>query len=72
MYLVGLSTQRSGCYSFVLFCLLPATLLLVGGLGQHAWHYGLPRSVEHLLGHLELHYLDGWGMAGKPCGTDCR
>ncbi|KAG7278910.1 hypothetical protein CRUP_024919 [Coryphaenoides rupestris] len=60
------SVSRSGCYSFVLFCLLPATLLLVGGLGQHAWHYGLPRSVEHLLGHLELHYMDGWGVAGKP------
>ena len=67
--------QRSGCCSLVLFCLLPAALLLVGGLGQHAWRYGLPRSTDHLLAQLEMHRqegLEGWGLAGEPCSADCR
>ncbi|KAK0149901.1 Phospholipase D3 [Merluccius polli] len=66
------SAKRSGGSSFALFCLLPMTLLLVGGLGQHVWHYGLPRSVAHLQAQLELHYLEGLGLTRELCSTDCR
>ncbi|XP_008288481.1 phospholipase D3 isoform X2 [Stegastes partitus] len=66
------SAQRSGCSSFTLFCLLPTTLLLLGGFGQHVWHYGLPMSVAQLTAQLELHWLEGFGLVPEPCSTDCR
>ncbi|KAJ3588289.1 hypothetical protein NHX12_011882 [Muraenolepis orangiensis] len=66
------SEKRSWCSSFALFCLLPATLLLVGGLGQHVWQYGLPRSTALLLAQLELHHSEGLGLTGQPCSSDCR
>ncbi|XP_067103459.1 5'-3' exonuclease PLD3 isoform X2 [Osmerus mordax] len=64
--------QTSGCWSFLLFCLLPSTLLLVGGLGQHVWHYGPPLSVSHLVAQLQLHWLEGFLMSQEVCSTDCR
>lgn len=64
--------QRSGCSSFVLFCFLPTTLLLLGGFGQHVWHYGVPMSVAQLTAQLELHWLEGFGLVPEPCSTDCR
>ncbi|XP_042348791.1 5'-3' exonuclease PLD3 isoform X2 [Plectropomus leopardus] len=66
------STERSGCCSFALFCLLPTTLLLLGGFGQHVWHYGLPLSVAQLTAQLELHFLEGFSLVQEPCSTDCR
>nr|XP_020451044.1 uncharacterized protein LOC109957487 isoform X2 [Monopterus albus] len=66
------STKSSGCSSFVFCCLLPTTLLLLGGLTQHVWHYGLPTSVAQLTAQLELHWLEGFGLAQEPCSTDCR
>ncbi|XP_023251726.1 uncharacterized protein LOC111646465 isoform X1 [Seriola lalandi dorsalis] len=66
------STTRSGCSSFALFCFLPTTLLLLGGFGQHVWHYGLPMSVAQLTTQLELHWLEGFGLVPEPCSTDCR
>ncbi|XP_054453036.1 5'-3' exonuclease PLD3 isoform X2 [Anoplopoma fimbria] len=66
------STKSSGCSSFVLFCFLPTTLLLLGGFGQHVWHYGLPLSVAQLAAQLELHWLEGFGFVPEPCSTDCR
>ncbi|XP_071362822.1 5'-3' exonuclease PLD3 isoform X2 [Trachinotus anak] len=66
------STKRSGCSSFALFCFLPTTLLLLGGFGQHVWHYGLPMSVAQLTAQLELHWLEGFGLVPEPCSTDCR
>ncbi|KAM4621661.1 inactive phospholipase D5 [Polymixia lowei] len=65
-------TKRPACSSFGLFCLLPTTLLLLGGLGQHVWRYGLPVSVAHLVVQLELHWLDGFGFVQEPCSSDCR
>ncbi|TMS17534.1 Phospholipase D3 [Larimichthys crocea] len=65
------STKRSGCSSFTLCFFLPTTLLLLGGFGQHVWHYGLPRSVAQLAAQLELHILEGFGLP-EPCSTDCR
>ncbi|TKS72731.1 Phospholipase D3 [Collichthys lucidus] len=65
------STKRSGCSSFTLCFFLPITLLLLGGFGQHVWHYGLPRSVAQLAAQLELHMLEGFGLQ-EPCSTDCR
>nr|XP_033489267.1 phospholipase D3 isoform X1 [Epinephelus lanceolatus] len=65
-------TKGSGCSSFALFCLLPTTLLLLGGFGQHVWHYGLPMSVAQLTAQLELHFLEGFGLVPEPCSTDCR
>ncbi|XP_056294883.1 5'-3' exonuclease PLD3 isoform X2 [Pseudoliparis swirei] len=64
------STKRSGRCSFGLFCVLPAALLLLGGLGQHVWHYGLPLSAAQLAAQLELHWLEGF--VPEPCGADCR
>ncbi|XP_031713969.1 uncharacterized protein pld7 isoform X1 [Anarrhichthys ocellatus] len=64
------STKSSGCSSFALFCFLPTTLLLLGGFGQHVWHYGLPLSVAQLAAQLELHWLEGF--VPEPCSTDCR
>ncbi|KAM9850095.1 5'-3' exonuclease PLD3 isoform 2-T2 [Aulostomus maculatus] len=64
--------KSTGCSSFVLFCFLPTTLLLLGGFGQHVWHYGLPLSVAQLSAQLHLHWLDGLGLAAEPCSTDCR
>ncbi|XP_068570350.1 5'-3' exonuclease PLD3 isoform X2 [Cebidichthys violaceus] len=66
------STKSSGCSSFALFCFLPTTLLLLGGFGQHVWHYGLPLSVAQLAAQLELHWLEGFGFVPEPCSTDCR
>ncbi|XP_044060260.1 5'-3' exonuclease PLD3 isoform X2 [Siniperca chuatsi] len=66
------STKTSGCSSFVLFCFLPTTLLLLGGFGQHVWLYGLPMSVAQLTAQLELHLLEGFGLVPEPCSTDCR
>ncbi|XP_032366746.1 uncharacterized protein pld7 isoform X3 [Etheostoma spectabile] len=66
------STKSSGCSSFALFCLLPTTLLLLGGLSQHVWHYGLPMSVAQLTAQMELHWLEGFGLVPEPCTTDCR
>ncbi|XP_075899508.1 uncharacterized protein pld7 [Nelusetta ayraudi] len=60
-----------GC-SFVLCCFLPALLLLLGGLGQHVWHYGLPTSVAQLTAQLELHLLEGFVPAAESCSADCR
>ncbi|KAM7389374.1 hypothetical protein PAMP_023358 [Pampus punctatissimus] len=64
--------ESSGCSSFSLLCFLPTTLLLLGGFGQHVWHYGLPMSVVQLTAQLELHWLEGFGFAPEPCSTDCR
>lgn len=64
--------QSSGGFSFALFCFLSTTVLLLGGLGQHVWHYGLPLSVEQLAAQLELHWLEGLGSVREPCSTDCR
>ncbi|XP_026186054.1 phospholipase D3 isoform X2 [Mastacembelus armatus] len=58
--------------SFIVFCLLPTTLLLLGGIGQHVWHYGLPMSVAQLTTQLELHWLEGFALVPQPCSTDCR
>ncbi|CAK6976264.1 LOW QUALITY PROTEIN: 5'-3' exonuclease PLD3 [Scomber scombrus] len=66
------STKSSGCSSFSLFCFLPTVLLLLGGFGQHVWHYGLPVSVVQLTAQLELHWLEGFGLAQEPCSIDCR
>ncbi|XP_070769888.1 LOW QUALITY PROTEIN: 5'-3' exonuclease PLD3 [Enoplosus armatus] len=66
------SAKSSGCSSFALFCFLPTTLLLLGGFGQHVWHYGLPMSVAQLTAQLELHMLEGFGFIPEPCSTDCR
>ncbi|XP_028271247.1 phospholipase D3 isoform X2 [Parambassis ranga] len=66
------STKSSGYSSFILFCFLPTTLLLLGGFSQHVWHYGLPMSVAQLTEHLELHWLEGFGLVPEPCSTDCR
>ncbi|XP_034738661.1 5'-3' exonuclease PLD3 isoform X3 [Etheostoma cragini] len=66
------STKSSGGSSFALFCLLPTTLLLLGGLSQHVWHYGLPMSVAELTAQMELHWLEGFGLVPEPCSTDCR
>ncbi|KAF7661459.1 hypothetical protein LDENG_00261500 [Lucifuga dentata] len=66
------STKRSSCSSFALFCFLPTTLLLLGGFGQHVWHYGLPMSVAQLMAQLELHWLEGFGLVPEPCSSDCR
>ncbi|XP_059202077.1 5'-3' exonuclease PLD3 isoform X2 [Centropristis striata] len=66
------STKSSGCSSFALFFFLPTTLLLLGGFGQHVWHYGLPLSVVQLTAQMELHWLEGFGLVPEPCTTDCR
>ncbi|KAG7517894.1 phospholipase D3-like isoform X2 [Solea senegalensis] len=66
------TTKDSSCPSFTFFFLLPTTLLLLGGFGQHVWHYGLPMSVAQLTAHLELHWLEGFGLVPEPCSTDCR
>ncbi|KAK5865189.1 hypothetical protein PBY51_016376 [Eleginops maclovinus] len=65
------STKSSGRCSFALFCFLPTVLLLVGGLGQHVWHYGLPMSVAQLMSQMELHWMEGL-LVSEPCTTDCR
>ncbi|XP_047441201.1 5'-3' exonuclease PLD3 isoform X2 [Mugil cephalus] len=65
-------TKGSGCCSFALLVFLPTTLLLLGGFGQHVWHYGLPTSVAQLTAQLELHWLEGVGLVPEPCSTDCR
>ncbi|XP_054648406.1 5'-3' exonuclease PLD3 isoform X2 [Dunckerocampus dactyliophorus] len=62
-------TKGSGCPSFALCFLLPATLLL---LGMHAWHFGLPTSVSQLAAQMELHWLEGVGLMAEPCSRDCR
>uniref|UniRef100_A0A8C4EG89 Phospholipase D family, member 7 n=1 Tax=Dicentrarchus labrax TaxID=13489 RepID=A0A8C4EG89_DICLA len=66
------STKSSGCSSFSLFYILPTTLLLLGGFGQHVWHYGFPMSVAQLTAQLELNMLEGFGLVPEPCSTDCR
>ncbi|XP_067374918.1 5'-3' exonuclease PLD3 isoform X2 [Channa argus] len=66
------ATKSSGHCSFVLFFILPTTLLLLGGLSQHIWHYGIPMSVAQLMAQLELHWLEGFGLVQEPCSTDCR
>ncbi|TDH07971.1 hypothetical protein EPR50_G00111590 [Perca flavescens] len=66
------STKSPGCSSFALFCLLPTALLLLGGFGQHVWHYGLPMSVAQLTAQMELHWLEGFGLVPEPCSNDCR
>ncbi|XP_033977079.1 5'-3' exonuclease PLD3 isoform X2 [Trematomus bernacchii] len=65
------STKSSGRCSFALFCFLPTLLLLVGGLGQHVWHYGLPLSVAQLTAQMELHWMEGL-LVPESCSTDCR
>uniref|UniRef100_A0A4W6FV52 Phospholipase D family, member 7 n=1 Tax=Lates calcarifer TaxID=8187 RepID=A0A4W6FV52_LATCA len=65
-------STHSGCFSFTLLCFLPTVLLLLGGFGQHVWHYGLPMSVAQLTAQLELHWLEGFGLVPEPCSTDCR
>ncbi|KAI3351277.1 hypothetical protein L3Q82_005827 [Scortum barcoo] len=66
------SAKSSGFSSFALFCFLPTTLLLLGGFGQHVWHYGLPMSVAQLTAQLELHLLEGFSFLPEPCSSDCR
>ncbi|CAB1337578.1 unnamed protein product [Coregonus sp. 'balchen'] len=66
------SNKTSWCWSFALFCLFPSTLLVIGGLGQHVWHYGMPLSVSQLVGQLELHWLEGLWVQHEPCNSDCR
>lgn len=65
-------STKTCCSSFMLFVLLPCTLLLFGGFGQHIWHYGLPMSVSSLMSQLELHWLEGCGLARETCSSDCR
>lgn len=67
----GRGRDGGGC-SFGLCCFLPALLLLLGGLGQHVWHYGLPTSVAQLTAQLELHLLEGFVPAAESCSADCR
>ncbi|XP_028315532.1 phospholipase D3 isoform X2 [Gouania willdenowi] len=62
---------KSGCSSLSICCLLPLTLLLLGGFG-HVWQYGLPRSMAQLAAQLELHWLQGLVLMPEPCSTDCR
>ncbi|XP_052343328.1 uncharacterized protein pld7 isoform X1 [Oncorhynchus keta] len=66
------SNKTSWCWSFALFCLFPSTLLVIGGFGQHVWHYGMPLSVSQLMGQLELHWLEGLWVPHEPCNSDCR
>ncbi|CAB1324827.1 unnamed protein product [Coregonus sp. 'balchen'] len=66
------SNKTSWCWSFALFCLFPSTLLVIGGLGQHVWHYGMPLSLSQLMGQLELHWLEGLWLQHEPCNSDCR
>lgn len=67
------STKRSSsCFSCSLFCFLPTVLLLLGGFGQHVWHYGVPMSVAQLSAQMNLHWLEGFGLQPAPCSTDCR
>ncbi|XP_034036945.1 5'-3' exonuclease PLD3 [Thalassophryne amazonica] len=66
------STKRSSCWSFAYFWFLPTTFLLLGGFGQHVWHYGLPLSVAQFTDHLQLHWLEGFGFVMEPCSSDCR
>nr|XP_046179014.1 5'-3' exonuclease PLD3 isoform X2 [Oncorhynchus gorbuscha] len=66
------SNKTSWCWSFALFCLFPSTLLVIGGFGQHVWHYGMPLSVSQLMGQLELHWLEGLWVPHEPCTSDCR
>ncbi|XP_076018880.1 5'-3' exonuclease PLD3 isoform X2 [Genypterus blacodes] len=65
------STKRSAVWSFTLCCILPTTLLLLGGFGLHVWQYGIPLSVAQLLSQLELHWLEGCSRP-DPCSVDCR
>ncbi|XP_024139355.1 5'-3' exonuclease PLD3 isoform X2 [Oryzias melastigma] len=62
--------SRGSGFSFSL--LLPLSLLLLGGLGHHMWHYGLPRSASELTAQLELHWLEGFSLKSEPCSVDCR
>lgn len=64
--------KTSCCWSFAFFCLFPSTLLLVGGFGQHIWHYGIPSSVSHLMAQMELQWLEGFLMSQDACSSDCR
>ncbi|XP_041931540.1 5'-3' exonuclease PLD3 isoform X1 [Alosa sapidissima] len=66
------SSAKAHRGSFALFCLLPTTLLLLGGFGQHVWLYGIPKSTSHLLDQLELHWLEGFWMPQEHCTSDCR
>ncbi|XP_030001398.1 phospholipase D3 isoform X2 [Sphaeramia orbicularis] len=66
------SKKRSTFCSFALLCFLPTALLILGGFGQHVWHYGLPLSVAQLTAQLELHWLEGLRLMPEPCSTDCR
>lgn len=66
------SKKRSASCNFALLCLLPTALLILGGFGQHVWHYGLPLSVAQLAAQLELHWLEGLRLIPEPCSTDCR
>uniref|UniRef100_A0A3P8ZEG2 PLD phosphodiesterase domain-containing protein n=1 Tax=Esox lucius TaxID=8010 RepID=A0A3P8ZEG2_ESOLU len=66
------SNKTSWCWSFAVFCLFPSILLVIGGFGQHVWHYGMPMSVSQLMGQLELHWLEGLWVPHQPCGSDCR
>ncbi|KAL0973683.1 hypothetical protein UPYG_G00209520 [Umbra pygmaea] len=66
------SNKTSRCWGFVVFCLFPSTLLVIGGFGQHVWHYGMPVSVSQLMGQLELHWLEGLWVPHQPCSSDCR
>ncbi|XP_062381134.1 5'-3' exonuclease PLD3 isoform X2 [Sardina pilchardus] len=66
------SSAKARRGSFALFCLLPTTLLLLGGFGQHVWLYGIPKSTSHLLDQLELHWLEGFWMPQEHCSSDCR
>lgn len=66
------SKKRSASCSFALLCFLPTVLLILGGFGQHVWHYGLPLSVAQLTAQLELHWLEGLRLIPEPCSTDCR
>ncbi|XP_066505357.1 5'-3' exonuclease PLD3 isoform X2 [Hoplias malabaricus] len=58
--------------SFVLFCLFPTVVLLLGGFGQHIWLYGVPTSVSHLMVQLELHWFEGFWLPQEECSSDCR
>ncbi|KAJ8014826.1 hypothetical protein DPEC_G00019780 [Dallia pectoralis] len=66
------SNKSSRCWSFAAYCLFPTILLVVGGFGQHIWHYGVPMSASQLIGQLELHWLEGLWVPHQPCGSDCR
>ncbi|XP_055015539.1 5'-3' exonuclease PLD3 [Boleophthalmus pectinirostris] len=64
--------KRSSCCALLSRCLVPLLVLFFGGLSQHLWLYGLPRSVAQLSAQMHLHWLQGLVPQTAPCSSDCR